>query len=66
MVERTRQLPAYLPNRRGLLITLFLVLVAVEVATVTAVFMSQRVRTDKALALHTQQLQCLTRVQYAD
>lgn len=56
MVERSRHFPAYLPNRRGLLITLFLVLVAVEVATVTAVVMSQRVRTDKALELHTQQL----------
>ena len=56
MVERTRHFPIYLPNRRGLLITLFLVLVAVEVATVSAVVMSQRVRTDKALALHTQQL----------
>ena len=56
MLGRTNNLPTYLPNRRGLLITLFLVLVAVEVATVTAVVMSQRVRTDKALALHTQQL----------
>ena len=56
MSDRGTNVHNHLPGRRGLLITILLVLVAIEVATVTAVVMSQRVRTEKALALHTRQL----------
>ncbi len=56
MRDRRKTTPVRLPGRRGLLITMLLVLVAIEVATVTAVVMSQRVRTEEALALHTRQL----------
>jgi diguanylate cyclase (GGDEF)-like protein len=56
MRDRTVGIGGTLPTRRGLLIALLLVLVAFEVATVTAVVLSQRVRTERALALHTQQL----------
>ena len=38
------------------MISILLVLVVIEVATVTAVIMSQRVRTEEALELHAQQL----------
>jgi len=54
--DRRKTTPIRLPGRRGLLITMLLVLIAIEVATVTAVVMSQRVRTEEALALHTRQL----------
>ena len=56
MRDRTVEISDALPGHRSLLITLLLVLVAFEVATVTAVVMSQRVRTERALALHTQHL----------
>lgn len=56
MTYQKAAIAEYLPGRRGVLLILFLVLVAVEVATVTAVVMSQRVRTEDALLLHDQRM----------
>ena len=49
MRDRIAGVGGVLPARRGLLITLLLILVAFEVATVAAVVLAQRVRTERAL-----------------